>query len=135
MVYQIIIDLYSICTTDGVAMGKSICRIIGTKKSNATKQVIRYFRERKLPFQFVDLQKEQLSDGELAQITATVDPEELIDTTSAIYKKRGYAYMDYNPVEELMEYPLLLRMPVVRLRNRVLLAPEREALDKLLEEY
>ncbi len=111
-------------------MGKTEYQIIGTKKDNETKKAIRYCKERDIPFHFVDLYERPLSAGELGNICRGIDPKDMIDTASSVYKKRGYAYMDYDPIEELLEYPHLLRIPVIRAGNKILVSAELMDLDR-----
>ncbi len=89
-------------------------QIIGTKKCNNTKKAIRFFKERNIPYYFVDLNERELSAGELSAITSRIPASELIDSESKIYKKKGYEYMDFDPLEEISENNLLIRTPVVR---------------------
>ena len=93
-------------------------QIIGIKKSNDTKKAMRFFSERRIKYHFRDVAEKGLSAGELTNIAAGVDPGELIDLQSAVYKKRGMQYLDFDILEELEEHPLLLNMPVVRWRKR-----------------
>ncbi|RKX89879.1 MAG: ArsC family transcriptional regulator, partial [Spirochaetes bacterium] len=55
-------------------------QIIGTKKCNSTKKAVRFFKERNIPFYFVDLNERELSPGELSAITARIPASDLIDT-------------------------------------------------------
>lgn len=89
-------------------------QIIGTKKSNDTKKAIRFFKERNIKFHFMDLKEREISEGELSNILNRVHPDDLIDTESVSFKNRGFAYMDYNPVEEILEDNNLMRTPIVR---------------------
>ena len=89
-------------------------QIIGTKKSNNTKKAIRFFKERNIKFHFMDLNEREISAGELSNIMNRIPPDDLIDTESTAYKKRGFAYMEYDPVEEILEDNNLMRTPVVR---------------------
>lgn len=89
-------------------------QILGTKKSNDTKKAIRFFSERRIQYHFRDLGEKSLSGGELDNIGRSVAVEDLIDTESPGYKKRGMAYMEFDIREELLEDSLLLRMPIVR---------------------
>ena len=43
-------------------------QIFGTNKSFDTKKAVRYFKERKIPVQFVDLKEKGLSKGEFRRI-------------------------------------------------------------------
>lgn len=89
-------------------------QILGTRKSNDTKKALRFFSERRIAYHFRDLTEKGLSRGEIENICRAVDPSRMIDTKSPRYEKRGMAYMDYDILEEVLEDPLLLRMPIVR---------------------
>ncbi len=89
-------------------------KIIGTKKSNNTKKAIRFFKEHNVKYHFMDLNERKISEGELSNILNKISSEDLIDTDSGSYKKRGFSYMDYDPVEEILEDNGLMKIPVVR---------------------
>lgn len=89
-------------------------QIFGTKKSNDTKKAQRFFKERNIKFHFRDLAEKGLSPGELNNIARVIDIEELIDTESKQYQKRGMQFMVFDTEEELLEDPLLLKTPIVR---------------------
>lgn len=93
-------------------------QIFGTAKNRATQKALRWFKERSIPHQFVNLCERSLSAGELDSVTRFVPAEDLIDRESAEYRKRGLAYMDFDIREELLENPLLVIMPVVRDKTR-----------------
>ncbi|MBR5474171.1 MAG: ArsC family transcriptional regulator [Lachnospiraceae bacterium] len=46
--------------------------VFGTKKCNETKKAQRYFKERNIKFQFVDLSEKELSKGELRSVSQAV---------------------------------------------------------------
>lgn len=90
-------------------------QIFGTKKCQDTRKAERYFKERKIPFQFIDLTVRGLSKGELDKVRAAVGGQEnLIDKTGKEYAKRNLKYLVHNVEEELLAHPLLLRTPIVR---------------------
>ncbi|HPX28945.1 MAG TPA: ArsC/Spx/MgsR family protein [Sphaerochaeta sp.] len=93
-------------------------QIIGTKQCNDTKKAIRFCKEARIAHHFVDLNDRPLSPGELGSILDTYRAEELIDTASKTYKKEGYAYRVYDPLEELREKPALCKTPVIRSRGK-----------------
>lgn len=47
-------------------------QIFGTKKSFDTKKAQRYFKERRIPFQFIDLREKEMSKGELRSVLQAV---------------------------------------------------------------
>lgn len=89
-------------------------QIFGTKKCNNTKKAQRFFKERNIQIHFRDLTEKGLAPGELQNISRAIDLEDLIDTDSKQYKKRGMQFMVFNTEEELLEDPLLLKSPIVR---------------------
>lgn len=101
-------------------------QIFGTKKCNDTKKAQRFFKERNIKFHFRDLTEKGLSPGELNNIARVFDMEELIDTESKQYQKRGMQFMIFNIEEELLEDPLLLKTPLVRNGKEVTIGYEPE---------
>lgn len=89
-------------------------QIFGTKKCQDTRKTERYFKERSIPYHFIDLTIRGLSKGELTKVQAAVGLENLIDKTSKEYAKRNLKYMVHNITEQLLTFPLLLKTPVVR---------------------
>lgn len=90
-------------------------QIFGTKKCQDTRKAERYFKERKIPFHFIDLTVRGLSKGELDKVrVAAGGLENLIDKTGKEYAKRNLKYLVHNVEAMLLEFPLLLRTPVVR---------------------
>ncbi len=89
-------------------------QIFGTKKCNNTKKAQRFFKERNIQIHFRDLTEKGISPGELQNISRPIDINNLIDTESKQYKKRGMQFMVFNIEEELLEDPLLLKTPIVR---------------------
>ena len=62
-------------------------QIFGTKKCNDTKKAERYFKERRIPYQFIDLKEKALSKGELQSVKKCIGLEGLINKNSKDYKK------------------------------------------------
>ncbi len=89
-------------------------QIFGAKKCQDTRKAERYFKERGIPYQFVDLSVRGLSRGELDRVQAAVGLENLIDKESKEYARRNLKYIVHDVAEELLANPLLLKTPVVR---------------------
>jgi arsenate reductase-like glutaredoxin family protein len=89
-------------------------QIFGAPGNRATQKTVRFFKERRIPHQFIDLSRKPMSRGELESIMRSVPLEKLVDRESAEYEKQGIAYMDMDLTEALLENPLLFTMPVVR---------------------
>ena len=88
-------------------------RIIGRNKCNDTKKALRFFKERGIKVQFMNLDERPLTSGELNNIFRLLKPEDLLDTESKEYKKRGMSYMDFDTPQELLEDQLLLKTPII----------------------
>lgn len=92
----------------------STIQIFGTKKCNDTNKAIRYFKERAIKTQFIDLNEKGISKGELDSVTRKIPLEMLIDTESKQYIKRNLAYIIHNIENELLDDPLLFKTPITR---------------------
>ena len=92
-------------------------QIFGTKKCQDTRKAERYFKERGIKYHFVDLQVRGLSKGELMKVKQAVGLEKMVDRDGKEYARRNLKYMVHNIEEMLLEYPLLLKTPIVRGAN------------------
>lgn len=93
-------------------------QIYGTSKCFDTKKAQRYFKERNIKFQFVDLAKYGMSKGEYQSIKRALNckMEDLVNEKS---KKFEPSYIKYLASEEakeekLLENQELFRTPIVR---------------------
>ncbi|WP_426351030.1 arsenate reductase family protein [Alloiococcus sp. CFN-8] len=92
-------------------------QIFGTKKCFDTKKAERYFKERKIKFQFIDLNEKALSKRELESVRISVGGvKELINEKSKLYESSNIKRIMNNSVKEeiLLKNPLLLKTPIVR---------------------
>lgn len=89
-------------------------QIFGTKKCQDTRKAERYFKERGMQYQFVDLTVRGLSKGELDRVKAAVGLDNLIDKEGKEYARRNLKYLVHDVEEVLLAAPLLLKTPVVR---------------------
>ncbi|TCL72432.1 arsenate reductase-like glutaredoxin family protein [Hydrogenispora ethanolica] len=89
-------------------------QIFGVLKCQDTRKAERYFKERRIPYQFVDLTRKGLSKGELERVSRAVGLENLIDKTGKQYQKRQLQYLVHDVTEELLNDPLLFKTPIVR---------------------
>lgn len=94
-------------------------QVFGLKRCQDTRKAERYFKERAIPYHFVDLAVRGLSKGELERIGQAVGLENLIDIDGKEYAKRNLKYIVHNVEEALLAYPLLLKTPLVRNGPRV----------------
>jgi arsenate reductase-like glutaredoxin family protein len=97
-------------------------QIFGTKKCPDTRKAQRFFKERRVSFQLIDIAVKGPSAGELRKIASAVGGmEKLIDRDGKRYLERGlkYAAPTGPRIEQiLLDDPLLLRTPLVRAGDR-----------------
>jgi len=89
-------------------------QIFGTKKCRDTQKAGRFFKERRINYQFRDLTIKGISKGELENIKRIFSPDELLDREGHQYKKRNLEFMVFDTEEELLSDPLLFKTPIVR---------------------
>lgn len=89
-------------------------QIFGTLKCQDTRKAQRYFKERRIPFHFVNLTERGLSKGELESVKAAIGLDSLIDREGKEYARRNLKYLTHNVEEELLSHPLLFKTPIVR---------------------
>ena len=89
-------------------------QIFGKSKCFDTKKAERYFKERRIRYQLVDLKKYGISRGELQSVKNAVGLEALVDPRHPDAALVSYLAYDQDKLEKLLEDPGLLRTPIVR---------------------
>lgn len=80
------------------------------------KKAERYFKERKIKYQFIDLKEKGLSKGELQSVKAAVGLNNLINVNSKEYKKLNMDKIRGDSIKEenILNNPILCKTPIVR---------------------
>lgn len=97
-------------------------QIFGTKKSVDTRKALRFFNERRIQAQFVDLTKRAAAPGELKRFVQKFGIDALIDRQSKRFGKLCLEHAQLTEsrwLEKLLEEPMLLKMPLVRCGQRL----------------
>ena len=89
-------------------------QIFGKSKCFETKKADRYFKERRVKVQSIDLLKYGISRGELLSVQSAVGLETLVDWSNPDAALLRYLAYDADKVEKLLENPALLKTPIVR---------------------
>ncbi len=91
-------------------------QIFGAAKCFDTRKAERYFKERRIKYQLVDLFKYGLSKGELANVKAAVGLNNLFNENSAEYKRLNLHQIGGSNIREevLFNNPKLYKTPIVR---------------------
>ena len=92
-------------------------QIFGTKKCNDTRKAERFFKERGIKYQFVDMKEKGMSKGEFTAVAASNDGmENLLDENC---KDQDTLFLikylaEDAKLEKILENPQVLKTPVVR---------------------
>ena len=89
-------------------------QIFGKSKCFDTKKAERWFKERRIKFQSIDLVKYGISPGELKSVLNAVGLEALVDQKHPDAALLYYLAYDADKVEKLLDNPKLIRTPIVR---------------------
>jgi arsenate reductase-like glutaredoxin family protein len=105
-------------------------QIFGIKKSNETRAAERFFKERRVPIQMVDLHQRPMAPAEIRRFTDRFGLVALLDTEGKSYVDAGLKYLrmsDADILSRIEQEPQLLRLPLVRAGNRLSIGRDEEA--------
>ena len=92
-------------------------QIWGTKKCNDTKKAERFFKERGIKYQFIDMKEKGMSKGEFTSVAqanggidAMLDPNCKDQDTLALIRYTA----EEDKLEKILENPQVIKTPVVR---------------------
>jgi len=89
-------------------------QIFGKAKCFDTKKAERYFKERRIKYQFVDVIKFGMSRGELSSVKNAVGLDAMVDTNDQDYPLYQYLASADAKLDKLFEEPYLIKTPIVR---------------------
>ena len=104
------------------------------KKNFDTQKAERYFKERRIPFQALDLKKHRLGEREIRLMISALGMEQVIDRSDKKVKEHPACYYDREDllIPAIQEASWLLRVPIVRNGNQVTAGYRPEVWDKWL---
>ena len=92
-------------------------QIFGTKKCNDTKKAERFFKERGIKYQFIDMKEKGMSKGELTSVASSnggimnmINPDAKNKDAVALLQYIA----DEDKLEKLLENQQIIKTPVVR---------------------
>lgn len=97
-------------------------QVFGYKKDADTRKALRFFSERRIKTHFVDLRQRPASPGELRRFAQRFGVVALVDRDSKRLRELGLVHAHLSEerwLERLAEEPSLLRIPLVRYRQRL----------------
>ena len=92
-------------------------QIFGTKKCKETKKAERFFKERRIPFQFVDMKEKGMSKGEFTSVANSNGGMENMLNPNA-KDQDALALIQYiaqeDKLEKILENQQVIKTPIVR---------------------
>ena len=91
------------------------------KKNFDAQKAERFFKERRIPFQSLDLKKHKLGEREIRLMLSSICMYQLLDRDNPRVKEHPACYYDREEllIPAIIENPWLLKTPVVRNGNRI----------------
>lgn len=114
-----------------------LIQVFGRDDSSETRAAIRFFKERRLAIQFVDLRRKPMAPGELRRFVDRLGPLALADVTGRVWADAGLGYVRMTADElaaRLLADQRLLRLPLVRIGNGFSAGRDESAWKRLLSE-
>lgn len=91
-----------------------VIQIYGRRKCTGTRKAERFFSDRGIRVQSLDVDVKAPGSRELELFASVIGPDALLDTEGRAYRDRGLAYMEFDAVTEIAGDVRLLRTPIVR---------------------
>ena len=85
-------------------------QIFGTKKCNDTKKAERFFKERGIKYQFIDMKEKGMSKGEFTSVAQANGGLEKDQDTLALIRYIA----EEDKLAKVLENPSVIRTPIVR---------------------
>src|SRR4051812_8168517 len=107
------------CCRGGICQNRTMSnvQIFGLKNSQPTRAAERFFKERRVPIQFVDLKQKPMSPGEIRRFVERFGLAGLLDADGKAYVDAGLKYMRMSEAEMLGRIErdgALLKLPLAR---------------------
>ena len=105
-------------------------QIFGVKGSSATRAAERFFKERRIPLQIIDLNAKPMAPGEIKRFIDKFTLPGLLDTSSKSYEDAGLKYLklsDASLLQKIENDAKLLRLPLVRAANKIAIGHDEAA--------
>jgi len=103
------------------------------KRNFDTQKAERYFKERRIPYQAMDLKKHRLGQKEVELFIRASSARDILDLEDIKVKSHPVAYTNNSQtiIDYVLENPRLLRTPIIRNGNRVMFGFDEKALESL----
>lgn len=112
-----------------------LIQVFGREDSSETRAALRFFKERRLAVQFVDLRRKPIAAGELRRFVERLGAPAVADTAGRAWADAGLGYLRMTADElaaRLLADQRLLRLPLVRVGSGVAAGRDEAAWRVLL---
>lgn len=111
---------------------RKMIQIYFGKKNFDTQKAERYFKERRIQVQMLDLKKHKLGEREIRLMLQQIGSEKLLDREDRKVKEHPACYYNQESllIPAIQESPFLLRTPIVRNGNQVTSGYQPEIWEK-----
>ncbi len=110
-------------------------QIFGLKGSQATRAAERFFKERRITIQMVDLKQKAMAAGEIRRFIERFGLQSLIDTEGKAYVDAGLKYLkvtDRELLDRIEREPKLLRLPLIRAAKKLSVGQDENAWREMI---
>ena len=110
-------------------------QIFGLKNSAATRAAERFFKERRIPIQLVDLKQKPMAPAEIKRFADRFGLAGLLDQEGKAYVDAGLKYLKMSDAELLAKIerePKLLRLPLVRAGKQLSIGHDEDGWKAML---
>ncbi len=110
-------------------------QVFGRDDDRGTRAAIRFFRERRIDVQVVDLRRKPIAAGELRRFVERLGARALSDADGRAWRDAGLGYLSMTDDElavRLLADQRLLHLPLVRVGNGFAAGPDEVAWRRLL---
>jgi arsenate reductase (glutaredoxin) len=97
-----------------------VVQVFGRNDSTTTRAAVRFFKERRIEAQIMDMARRPIAAGELRRFVERLGAAALADTEGKPWRDAGLGYLRMEPDElaaRLLADQRLLRLPLVRAGN------------------
>lgn len=111
-------------------------QIFGIKNSQATRAAERFFKERRVATQLIDLKQKPMAPAEIKRFVDRFGLAGLLDSESKSYVDSGLKYLKLSDSELLARIerdPKLLRLPLIRAGSRVSIGHDEDTWKAMLD--
>ncbi|HEV8147272.1 MAG TPA: ArsC/Spx/MgsR family protein [Bryobacteraceae bacterium] len=105
------------------------------KNSQTTRAAERFFKERRVAIQFVDLQQKPIAAGEIKRFVDRFGWDALLDKEGKAFLDAGMKYLrvgESQLLEKVQREPKLLRLPLIRSQNRLSIGQDEDSWKSMI---